>query len=402
MRCLGGILVYMIIASVGVGTDRDPYKAGREACTQAISGIPPHEKVNLLIVFASTAYDQDKVVLGVAETVPEALLIGCSSAGEISSEGFSGEKSVVVMAIASDQMRFWGGIGNHILWNPMQAGSDCANALQYESHGYVTSALMFIDVLSGSGDQTLSGVINKMGDTFPIYGGAASDNLLFFETYQYLADKAYKGSIVGVGLSGDYHAVGVVAHGFLPIGIARKVTRSEGTTLHELDGKPASSIYEEYFGEEHLSELHEGLLPTLAVSYPLGVFAEDSNEVVLRNPVFVDQKGSMTFTSEIPVGADVRLMISDIERGMETTEQVAKEVLKRLGGRRPKAVLVFNSVARRKMLGLRADEEIEIIQKILGRDVPIAGLYSYAQIDKGSGSGSPFHNGSLLIWALAE
>ncbi len=392
----------MITSSVGVGTDHDAYKAGREACTQAISGIPTDQKINLLIVFGSTTFDQDQLIAGISETVPDAQLIGCSSAGEISSEGFSTEKSVVVMAIASDQMRFWGAVGNHILWNPLQAGEDCANTLQYDSHGYITSALMFVDVLTGSGDKTLAGVINKLGEKFPLFGGAASDDLLFFETFQYLNGKAYNGSIVGMGMSGDYLAVGVAGHGFLPIGIARKVTKAEGTTLYEVDDKPASSIYEEYFGEEHLSELHDGLLPSLAISYPLGVFAPDSNDVVIRNPIFVDQKGAMTFTSEIPVGSEIRLMISDIERGMETTEQVANDALKRLGGRKPKAVIVVNSVARKKMLGLHADEEIEMIQRIFGRDVPIIGLYSYAQIDKQAGNSTPFYNGSLLIWALAE
>ncbi len=394
--------MHMISASVGVGTDADPYRAGEEACAQAISGLAMGARPHALIVFGSTTFDQDKLLAGVSAVAGEALLIGCSTAGEISSEGFSTEKSVVVMAISSDQMRFWGGIGNHILWNPRQAGEECANALQYDSKGYVSSAFMFLDVLSGSGDTTLGGVFSKFGDSFPIYGGAAGDDLLFFETYQYFQNKVFKGSIVGMGMSGDYHAAAVAMHGFLPIGIARKVTRAEGTTLYELDGKPASAIYEEYFGEEHLRELHEGLLPALAVSYPLGVFLEESNEVVLRNPVFVDQKGSMTFTSEIPVGAEVRLMISDIERGLETAERAAKEVLRKLDGKKPKAIIIINSVSRKKMLGLHADEEIEIIQRVFGRDVPMIGYYTYAQVDKQVENSTPFHNGSLLIWALAE
>jgi hypothetical protein len=392
----------MISASVGVGTDKDSYKAGSEACAQAISGIPPPARAHALIVFGSTTFDQDRLLAGVAETAPDALIIGCSTAGEISSEGRSTEHSVVVMAITSDQMRFWGGVGNHILWNPHQAGEECANALQYDSHGYITSALVFLDVLSGSGDATLGGVFERLGSEFPVHGGAAGDEMIFFETYQYLQGKAHRGSLVGMGMSGDYHAVGVAMHGFLPIGIARKVTRSEGTTLFELDGKPAASIYEEYFGEEHLKELHDGLLPALAVSYPLGVFAEESNEVVLRNPVFVDQKGAMTFTSSIPVGADIRLMISDIERGLDTARLAAEEVLRKLNGRKPKAVIIINSVSRKKMLGLHADEEIEIIQRVFGRDVPMVGLYTYAQIASQLGGVTPFHNGSLLIWALAE
>jgi len=212
----------------------------------------------------------------------------------------------------------------------------------------------------------------------------------------------YRGSIVGMGLSGDYHTASVAMHGFLPIGISRVATRSEGTTLFELDGKPASSIYEEYFGEDHVHELHDGLLPALAVAYPLGVFTDDNNDVVLRNPIFVDQKGAMTFASGIPEKSEIRLMISDIDRGLETAERAAREVLKKLQGRTPKAIIVVNSAARKKMFGLRADEEIEIIQRIIGRDVPIAGYYSYAQVGGQSGERVQIHNGSLLLWAIAE
>ena len=391
----------MIAASVGVGTDKDATKAGSEAVAQALLGLPDSH-AQVLIVFASIFYDQDKLIESIALAAPDTLIVGCSSAGEISSEGLSREKSVVVLALNSDQVRFWGGIGNHVLWNPKQAGEDCANTILYDSHGYASSSLLFFDVLSGNADLMLEGALEKLGASFPVFGGAAADDLLFFETFQYFKEKVYNGSIVGLGMSGDYQAAGVVMHGFLPIGVSRKVTKTEGVTIQELDNKPASEIYEEYFGEEHLSELHEGLLPSLAVSYPLGAFLPDTNEVILRTPVFVDQKGAMTFASSIPEGAEVRLMISDIERGLETAETAAKEVLARLNGRKPKAVIIVNSVARKKMLGLRADDEINIIQQILGRDVPIAGFYSYAQIGGRLSDHVPFHNGSILIWAIAE
>ncbi len=391
----------MIAASVGVGTGSDAYRAGVDACAEAISGLS-HLKPEVLFVFASISFDQDKLIEGVSKTSPGTLIVGCSSAGEISGDGLSLEKSVVIMAIASDKIKFWGAVGNHIIWNSKQAGQELANTLEYNSHGYMTSVLLFLDIIAGNGELALSGMLERLGQNFPVYGGSAADDLLFFQTYQYLGEKVYNGSVVGVGISGEYHAIGVARHGFLPIGIARKVTHSEGTTLLELDGKPAISIYEDYFGEEHLSTLHEGLLPALAVSYPLGVFLPESNHVILRNPVFVDQKGAMTFTSAIPVGSDVRLMISDTERGLEVAVETAKEAVAKLEGRKPKAAIIINSVARKKMLGAKADEEIQVIQQVIGRDVPIVGYYSYAQIGDKLGGHVPFHNGSLLIWLLAE
>ena len=129
----------------------------------------------------------------------------------------------------------------------------------------------------------------------------------FPQTYQYYKDKAYRGSIVGLGISGEFKVAATIKHGFLPIGVSRMVTKSKDLTLQELDGKPASSIYQDYFGEEHLHELHEGLLPSLAVSYPLGVFLPESNNVILRNPVSVDKNGTMRFTSAIPASCRIWL-----------------------------------------------------------------------------------------------
>lgn len=194
----------MIKASVGVGTGSDAYKAGIEATMQALSGIIPEKKANVLLVFGSAAFDQDKLMEGVAEAGGDALISGCSTAGEISSEGFFTDKSVVVLAIASDQVQFWSALGNHIPWNAKQAGEDCANTLEYESHGYISSALLFLDILSGNGDLTLAGFIDRVGKDFPVFGGAAGDNLLFFETFQYHRGKAYKGSVSAIGFSGDF------------------------------------------------------------------------------------------------------------------------------------------------------------------------------------------------------
>ena len=157
---------------------------------------------------------------------------------------------MVVLAVYSDTVKFWGALGNHLIWNSKQAGEELANKLEYDSHGYVTSALLFLDIIVGNSDAALKGLIERLGSNFPIFGGAASDDMLFYETFQYLENKVYTGSIVGLGISGEYTAAGVAMHGFLPIGIERIVTRSEGTTLYELDGKPAASIYEEYFGKE--------------------------------------------------------------------------------------------------------------------------------------------------------
>ncbi len=394
----------MITASVGVGTSENAYRAGTEAVEQALAtlSLPPSQKVSVAFVFGSVGYDQDQLIAGINAALPGVLLVGCSSAGEISTEGLSTEGSVVVLLISSDQMEFFGTIAHHLLWNAKQSGEECSNALLYDSHGYISTAWYFIDALSGNSDKVALGAFERLPPQTPVLATCAGDDLLFYQTYEYFNDKAYSGSVVGLGLSGNYHATSVIVHGYLPIGIEHHVTHADAATLYELDGKPAASIYEDYFGQDYFAELHRGLLPSLAVGYPLGLFTDDDDTVIIRNPIIVGKKGEMTCMGSIPSGGIVRLMVSDALRGIEIAKQAALDVMKKLDGRKPKAVIIVNSVARKKMLGSRVNEEIEVIQQVIGRDVPIVGFYSYGQMNGVVGENIPLQNASLLIWALAE
>lgn len=392
----------MISVSVGIGTGDDAYKAGLEACDDVFERLAPLPNV-ALIVFSSVAFDQDKLMEAVKKSAPNAAIVGCSTAGEMSSDGLSAEKSVVVMGISSDTAEFLSSVGHHVLWNPKEAGAQVAGDIQYRSHGYAKSALLFFDVITGKGEDILRGAIERSGENFPLYGAAAGDDLLFFETYQYEGGKAYTGSVVGLGFVGNISLGYGRAHGFLPIGTGRKVTRSEGTTLYEVDGMPAIDVYKEYFGEDYLGQLREGLLSGVAVTYPLGVGIPGEYGYMLRNPVFVDAKGAMTFTANIPVGAEVRLMLSGKDEALASAELAAKDALRAIGGKKPKGAIVLDSIARKKLLGGDADEEVRTIQRVLGRDVPIVGFYSYAEVGGTVAHGMlPFHNSSVGVLLIAD
>ncbi len=392
----------MIRTGIGIGTGDDAYKAGLEACDELTQTLPMGAG-SAVLVFSSVSFDQDRLLEAIKKRFPDAEIVGCSTAGEISSDGLSAERSVVVMGITSDQLKFYSSAGHHILWNPKEAGAQVAGDIQYRSHGYVRSALLFLDVISGRGEEVVEGAYDRFGNTFPIFGAAAGDDLLFFETYQYHDGKVYSGSVVGLGIAGKYSIGFGNDHGFLPIGVKRLVTRAEGTTLYEIDGRPAVDIYKEYFGEEYIPNLREELLSGIAVSYPLGVTMPGKNERVLRNPIFIDSKGAITFTANIPVGSEVRIMLSGKEEILASAERAAKQALKGIDNKKPAGAIVIDSIARKKLLGGAADEEIRVIQQTIGRDVPIAGFYGYAQVGGVMESGMlPFHNAAISVILIAE
>ncbi len=104
--------------------------------------------------------------------------------------------------------------------------------------------------------------------------------------------------MVGAGLFGNF-GIGVgVRHGWIPIGLPMKVTKSKGAVLEEINGKPAVSIYEDYFREK-AEKIKEELLARMAIIYPLGMSVEGSLKLLIRDEVIANEKGEITCTAKI-------------------------------------------------------------------------------------------------------
>lgn len=390
-----------IKAGVGVSLKTDSRQAGIEACRKALRSAP---NPSLVIVFCSVRQNQEEVISGVRDISGETLLAGCSSAGEITNEGVY-DGGVAVMAIESDEMEFVLGYERDLAGEPRKAGAklaqDIKNQLSFESK----CILLFTDILKGSGSDVVRGVKDVLGNNLFILGAAAGDDFLFKETYQYLNDKVLRSSIVGIGISGDIAIGAGIKHGWSPIGMPMKVTKSNGAVLEELDGKPAFSVYKNYF-KGKAEEIKKEPLVRLAITYPLGMEIEGGAELLIRYPITADNKGAITCTAEIPTGSEVRFMIGSKEDAINAAKEAALQAKEQLKGKDIKAVIVFDCIARKKLLGRDAFEEIEAIKSILGENVPILGFYSYGEIapldgDIATGN-SIFHNETFLVLAFGE
>ncbi|MFA6096794.1 MAG: FIST N-terminal domain-containing protein [Candidatus Paceibacterota bacterium] len=390
-----------IKAGVGVSLKTDSKQAGIEACNNALNGA---SDPGLMIVFCSVKHNQEEVVAGVREVSGKTPLIGCSSAGEITNEGVY-DGSVAVMAIESDQMKVVLASGGEVKPGARQAGAKLAENLKSQYFFDSKYVLFLTDVLTGNGADVVRGMKDVLGKDYFIVGGAAGDDFLFKETYQYLNDKVLRSSVVGAGISGNT-AVGVgVRHGWSPIGIPMKVTKSKGAVLEELDGKPALSIYEDYFGKK-AEEIKKEPLARMAITYPLGMDVEGNSELLIRDPITVDEKGAITCAAEIPQGSEIRLMIGSKEDAIKAAKDAAMQAKEQLKGKEAKAVVIFDCIARKKLFGKDAFDEIKAIKSVLGENVPILGFYTYGEIAPLGGDvsscNSSFHNETSVILALGE
>src|ERR687893_2093881 len=91
-------------------------------------------------------------------------------------------------------------------------------------------------------------------DHLPIWGGGAGDNLAMRQTYQYCDDEVVSDGVAYALLSGEALPAWAIDVGYVPIGGERKVTRSQGNVIYEIDGKPAVEVFHEYMTDPALAE----------------------------------------------------------------------------------------------------------------------------------------------------
>lgn len=404
-----GLAIIMISAGVGLSKNNDSYQAGYEAAkiaaNQAGGGKP-----DFLIAFASVNFDQKEIVRGIRDAGSNALFIGCTDAGEITNEGPT-QKSVAVMAIRSPGISFYTGLGRNIKAGAREAGRAVAEEVKAKADKPLRAFIMLPDVLTGNGADIVRGVLDALGAHFPVVGGAAGDDFVFEKTYQYRDGEVESGAVAGVGLAGAFTMGIGVRHGWVPIGMPMKVTKAKGAVLAELNGKPAISVYEDYFGQK-ADELRKEALARLAITYPLGLkIPEYEEEYLIRDPITVNPDGSITCAAEIPEGSEVRLMIGSKERAVEAAEDAARHLMKEfeMDRARPKFVLMFNCIAREKLFAQKANDEIQAVMRIIGSDVPLLGFYTYGEQAPLGGEvrniekcDPRFHNETAVLFAVGE
>lgn len=397
-----------IQAGVGLSNNKDSYHAGYEAAKTAIEKAGG-KKPDFTIAFASIALDQNDLVRGIREASGGAPLIGCSAAGEITNAGPS-QKSLGVMAICSDELQFFTGLGKDVKNGAREAGQAVAREVKGKAGDALRAFIMLPDVLTGNGAEIVRGVLDVLGEHFPLVGGAAGDDFLFEKTYQYRDDEVTSGAVAGAGLVGNFSMGVGVRHGWMPIGIPMKVTKSEGAVVHELDNRPAVSIYEDYFGEKAQS-LREEPLARMAITYPLGIKLPELDEYLIRDPITVDENGAITCAAEIPEGSEIRLMIGSKEKAVEAAQDAARKLMEDLAADKslPSFILMFNCIAREKLFGQKAIDEIQAVQEIVGKNIPLLGFYTYGEqapmggeVKDLSKCNARFYNETVVMFALGS
>jgi hypothetical protein len=374
-------------AGVGMSRHHNPNLAGREAAEQALqkAGV---SKPDFVFMFASISYDQHSLLRAVRETTGGVPLAGCSAEGTINGDDADESNfSVVVTAISSDDLHWRNGIETGLEDDPRAVGQQVAQDLLPHLSADTIGLFVFPDGLTDYLEPLFAGLEENLpSDRFlPLWGGGAGNNLSVEEpTYQYCDDEVISGGVAYALLSGKARASWAISHGLMPIGGERKVTRSQGNVIYEIDGKPAIEVLKEYLPEQALVEDRDWMryAVSLALTTKAPNFMKDEEFVVRGVPAVRMADGSITIQTEVPEGTSVWFSSRDKEKITSRFDRMARQITEQLGDDKPKLVFQFECFTRGKSL-FREQEKEQLLKRLrqsVGPDVPWAGFYTIGEI----------------------
>src|SRR5215210_6129531 len=374
-------------AGVGTSHHHNPNVAGREAAGQALqkAGIV---KPDFVFMFASIGYDQHSLLRAVRETTGSAPLTGCSAEGTIDGDDADESNfSVLVTAISSDELQWTNGIASGLSADPRAVGQRVAEDLLSHLSSDTIGLFVFPDGLTDYLEPFFAGLEDNLPSErfLPLWGGGAGNNLNLEEpTYQYCDDEVISGGVSYALLSGEAQASWAISHGMVPIGGERKVTRSQGNVIYEIDGKPAIEVLKEYLPEQALANDRDWMpyAISLALIFEAPSYMKDEEYVVRGVPAVRMADGSITVQTEVQEGTSLWFSSRDKEKISTRFDQMAGQIKEQLGDEKPKLVFQFECLTRGKMM-FREQEKQEILRRFrqsVGPDVPWAGFYTIGEI----------------------
>jgi hypothetical protein len=381
----------------GGSTNANAERAVQEAIGQASKGLGDRD-ASYGFVFASPKLDLGVVLSEARRRCKGVDFLGCTTAGEITGEGLT-HGGLAVMLVASSHQK-------HIArWSraasPAQAAEDLGRAFftqRKQDKSGVGTTVILVDGLSGTGETVVDAVRSLGGGLLhEIVGGAAGDEGKFAGTFVGVNGEFANGAVAALHVV-DRTRWGVgVDHGLSPVTAPMRVSRAEGSVVHELDGRPAFDVYKDYAKSKGVT-LTADNAPPFFLDNELGVMVFDQLRKA-RAPLAANPDGSLSCAASIPQGASVCFLGGSHEALVSAARRAATEAKERLGTGRAAGVLLFDCICRGGILGSDFHREIRAIRDVFP-DVPIAGFLTYGEIARYSGHLDGWHNTTAVVAAI--
>ena len=291
--------------SVALDNHSSGEQCGREIARSALARLGG-EPAAFALLFASHP-QPDQILKGVRSILSNVPLIGSTSAGEYSHEGYV-EDGAGLMLVRNDSIQFHA-LSRQKSW--FRSGS-LLGRLRGQTEAGLRSAyhhrtlMLFPDDYSMSLDHLVDRAIQETAMLYNIIGGPGPSipappraPVLFFN------DRLIRAGFAGAEILSSTPVGTALANGWTPISGPYRVTKVDEHRVIKIDGRPASEVYEDFALSQGIA-LERTVAAEFVQRHPIGICHESDCKVSLV--MGFDASGALQFTSPPPVNSLIHIL----------------------------------------------------------------------------------------------
>lgn len=354
----------------------------------------------LAIVFVSVKLERKSITALLHQYQID--VFGCTSCGEFTGDHHS-EGEIVILLLDLDR-QYYRILLEEVKDNAVEAAASriAAQALQHFNNPtfLLSSTGVYADGHYFDGETLVSVLVEKLGRDRVFFGGMAGDDWAIQNSYVFTSEQESGNAITALVFDGDRISLqGIATHGWKPLGLSRKITKSIGNKVYSIDGQPAAEMYLKYLGMEQKSGDEKfDIFKDLSVHFPFIARREDG-ETIIKSPRFIDRESNaLVMDIEMEEGSEFHFTTPpDFEIAEEIIAEAAE--MKNRMESQPDALLIFSCAGRPPVLGPLTIMENEGLAKVW--QVPMAGFYTYGEFGRTRNGQQYFHSG-MCCWVTIK
>lgn len=328
-----------------------------------------------------------EVVKKIYELFPDSKVLGTMSAGEIS-QGHLINKGVLISVLLFETSNITTFRYDNVKGIEHTIGEQICSDLNAISD--IKAAEM---IFPGTeiNTRTLFEKISHSNRDIMIFGGYsgghamnAPDHFVFDENGR-TGDSIYVTAYAGK----DFHINAEKSIGWEPLGLPFRVTGADGNRLIELDGRPASEVYENFLNIDRTTNdnAEEG--------YTFPFLTKYNNDEWLRSAIHIEEDGSLNLHGYVMEGMDIQLSYGN----PSTIFTKVNERLEQIRSFKPQVINLYSCIVRKSFWGTYVDVELTPFES-LGST---SGIFTWGEILRNMDTGEVVeHNVTLLSIAMRE
>ena len=322
------------------------------------------------------------------QKTPDALYLGCSTGGSISAGALSPDDTVLTCTLFERKTT-----RAELLQLPFDEDNvtEAVSALKaYCTANPWVRCVELHATMMGMAIQEFCDEMSTLPENIQVFGGGACNADPYYPTtyvFSCAGGFSHRG-IVFLLLGGeDFHAYSTYICGWKSLKRRFRITKADKQLLFELDGEPAFNIYKRFLGVKNSDEFING-----TTEFPLMMISDDVE--ILRNPLKVNDDGTIVMITDVKEGTDLRLAYGDPQTILSSIVTDGKMI----ADFRPDTIETFSCVARRIFWGDRSvSGETEPFHSV----APTSGFFSCSEFLRIGGVLRCF-NMTLVLAAMRE